>query len=111
MVASIVEELTQRGGLASALSGRDTEGLLSIIKHLVKNISDPRYTRLLCALCHRLLDMYPLPTVKGSQAGKSEIKTLMLAMQDQVSKEVRVQDNLLGIKGAIESILATAGTI
>lgn len=53
VVASVLEELAARGGLAGAVGGRDAAGLLPLLKHLVRYIVEPRYTRLLGGVAHR----------------------------------------------------------
>ena len=46
-MASVLEELAARGGVQAALGGRDAAGLLALLGHVVKHVTDPRLTRLL----------------------------------------------------------------
>ncbi len=58
VVASVLGELAARAGLAPALGGRDAGGLAPLLGHLARHIADPRHTRLLAGVAHRLLDAY-----------------------------------------------------
>jgi hypothetical protein len=57
VVASVVEELASRGGLSAALAGREEDSLSALLEHLRRHVADPRYTHLVAALAHRVLDM------------------------------------------------------
>jgi hypothetical protein len=47
VVASMLEELVARRGLAAALAGRDDASLEPVLAYLVKHVVDPRYASLL----------------------------------------------------------------
>ena len=67
-MASVLGELAARAGLAPALGGRDAGGLAPLLGHLARHIADPRHTRLLAGVAHRLLDAYG-GVVRRSPAG------------------------------------------
>lgn len=109
VVSAVVEELVTRGALSAALSGRDADTLLPVLEHMAKYISDPRHTQMVCALCHRLLDAYAMPADSGTRAasGKSLLDTLRI-LQERANAELRVQDNLISLKGMLDSVLVTS---
>lgn len=103
VVASVLEELAARGGLAGAVGGRDAAGLLPLLKHLVRYIVEPRYTRLLGGVAHRLLDMY-VEVVGASTA----VDTLLGVLRDRLAEELGLQQQLQQLAGALEPLLAAA---
>lgn len=77
VVDSVLEELAARGGLQSAIAGRNAEQVLPLLRHVCKYIADPRHTRLLAGVAHRLLDAYaPVvhvhPQVSTSSSSSSQ---------------------------------------
>lgn len=44
--------------IISFIGGRNAEELQPLVRHLVKHISEPRYTKQLTGIAHRLLDLY-----------------------------------------------------
>lgn len=58
VVASVLGELAARAGLNAALGGRDEASLAPLLAHVARHIADPRHTRLLAGVAHRLLDAY-----------------------------------------------------
>jgi hypothetical protein len=57
-VHSLLDELAARGGLQSALVGRDAASLLPLLRHLTKHITDPRHSASLSGVAARVLDVY-----------------------------------------------------
>ena len=55
LVVSLVLTLTAR---FRGTGGRDAAGLLPLLQYLVKFLVDPRYSRLLLGVAHRVLDTY-----------------------------------------------------
>ena len=101
--------MVTRGALSAALSGRDAESLLPVIEHIAKYITDPRHTQVMCAMCHRLLDSYSLPGDGRAVAGSAEsLLAMMNVLQERANAELKVQDELVSIKGMLDSLLATA---
>jgi hypothetical protein len=58
VVHSLLDELAARGGLHSALAGRDAASLLPLLRHLTKHITDPRHSASLSGVAARVLDLY-----------------------------------------------------
>ncbi|KAL4516023.1 hypothetical protein Ndes2437A_g06735 [Nannochloris sp. 'desiccata'] len=107
VVSGVVEELVTRGALSAALSGRDAEGLLPVVDHMAKYIRDPRHTQMLCAVGHRLLDAYTMPGDSGTAdvTSRGLLRTLNI-LQERANAELGVQDDLISLKGMLDSLLA-----
>lgn len=58
VVHAMLDELSARGGLHTALAGRDAAGLLPLLRHLAKYIADPRHSAALAGVAGQLLDIY-----------------------------------------------------
>jgi U3 small nucleolar RNA-associated protein 15 len=111
VVSGVVEELVTRGALSAALSGRDAEALLPVVEHMAKYITDPRHTQLLCALGHRLLDAYTMPGDSGAADATSRgLLNTLNVLQERANVELRVQDDLISLKGMLDSLLAAGSS-
>lgn len=55
---SVLEELAARDGLDIALGGRDAASLTPLLRFLCRHVTEPRYSKLLCSIAHRVLDLY-----------------------------------------------------
>ena len=102
VVASVLEELVARGGLATALGGRTAPRLRPLLRFVRRTLNDPRHTRQLVALVHVLLDLYggadSLPAIAGELA-------LVL---ERVRLEVLAQEELMRVQGMLGLLLASA---
>jgi U3 small nucleolar RNA-associated protein 15 len=107
VVASVVDELAARGGLTAALSGRDAEGVLPVVQHLQRHVTDPRYSLTLSAVCHRFLDMYGGWAGDGHGAGGAAVASLAV-LSERVRLELLVQEQLACIKGMLEPLLSAS---
>lgn len=103
VVSSLLEELSVRGGLTGALSGRDTAGLVPLLAHMARHITDPRHARVLASVAHRVLDIYA--PVVGSSPG---VDAKLVQMHELLVQELRLHDELALMQGIIEPILGTA---
>ncbi|GFR40760.1 hypothetical protein Agub_g1372, partial [Astrephomene gubernaculifera] len=89
VVASVVEELAARGGLPGALGGRDAEGLMPLLRHLIRHVGEPRYTRLLSHVAHRLLDCY-----SGLVGAAPGVDRLLRALHSRLGQEMALAGQL-----------------
>ncbi|GIL86712.1 hypothetical protein Vretimale_19807 [Volvox reticuliferus] len=103
VVVSLLEELAARGGLVAALAGRNAEGLRPLLRHLVKYIGEPRYTKLLSNVGHRLLDTYA-EVVGASPA----VDRLLRALHNRIAEELGVMGQLAQLAGVLEPLLAAS---
>ncbi|KAK9841941.1 hypothetical protein WJX81_000200 [Elliptochloris bilobata] len=96
VVASVLGELAARAGLSAALGGRDEASLAPLLAHVARHIADPRHTRLLAGVAHRLLDAY------GSVVGASpEVDHRLRVLRERVACEK--EDELVFTKEALIS--------
>lgn len=103
VVASVLEELAQRGGLPGALSGRDPASLLPLLDALTRHVTAPRYARLFSGAVRRVLDIYA--PVVGADEG---VDRALQRLRERVALEVRLQEELMGMQGMLEALLAGA---
>ena len=83
VVASVLQELYVRDGVRLALSGRDVDALLPILKFLCKHITDSHYTALLTDTSMTLLDLYTVII------GRSElVDELLVKLRWRVHEQV-----------------------
>ena len=63
---------------------------------------------MVCAVCHRLLDAYSMPADSGrGDASSKTLLNVLGTLQERAKAELRVQDNLISLKGMLDSILVT----
>lgn len=105
ITASMLTELTQRGGLRVALSGRDEESLEPLLALLVKHTPNPRFTQILTETCHAVLDLYA--PVLGRSA---RVRSMLAALQSRVRGEMAVQRELLKLQGGLDMLLNSSGS-
>ncbi|KAI8472262.1 MAG: WD40-repeat-containing domain protein [Monoraphidium minutum] len=101
VVDALLEEAAARGGLHAALAGRDAAGLLPLLRHLARYITDPRHAATLSGVAGRLLDLYT-PVV----ATDARVDAALGLLRDALVAEAGLQADLMAIQGAIEPILA-----
>jgi len=103
VIVSVVEELIQRGGLQSAISGRHAESLVPILDFLIKYVTEPRYSQLLVGVTECMLDVY------GSVIGQSQkVDKKLQILQERILVEARLHRELLMLQGSLEPILTAA---
>lgn len=103
VVVAVLEELGKRRGLTIALSNRDEESLEPILSFLVRYIARPRFTRLLCGVANKLIDIY------GDVTGQSEtIDELFLKLRHQVIQERKAQKQLMIIVGQVDGLMSAS---
>eukprot|EP00045_Choanoeca_perplexa_P005134 m.43687 g.43687 ORF g.43687 m.43687 type:complete len:498 (+) comp12952_c0_seq1:110-1603(+) len=103
LVASFLQELIERDGLRTALSGRDDVTLQPILAFCLRNIAQPRYTRLLIMVAEVLLDVY------SASLGLSPVVDGMFArLANKVKQEVALQKDMCSLLGSLELLLAAS---
>ncbi|KAK9905478.1 hypothetical protein WJX75_000621 [Coccomyxa subellipsoidea] len=103
VVANLLEELAARSGLSAALGGRDAQGLLPLLTHLVKHLSDPRHSDLFIGIANRILDIYA-PALGVSE----EVDAKMRLLRERVTLEAKLQASLVQLQGTLDPILHAA---
>ncbi|WIA16183.1 hypothetical protein OEZ85_012896 [Tetradesmus obliquus] len=103
VIHSLLDELAARGGLHSALAGRDAASLLPLLRHLSKHITDPRHSASLAGVAARVLDLYA-PVVHTDE----RVDAALAQLRDALRQEVALQESLLRLAGCLEPLLAAA---
>lgn len=103
IIVSLLEELIYRDGLRTALAGRDDASLEPLLRFLMKNLCNPRYTKLLVEIVNIILEMYG-----GVIAQSSLLEELMRKISDKVQEEVRLEQDLQEVMGIFELISSYA---
>ncbi|THH15492.1 hypothetical protein EW146_g4995 [Bondarzewia mesenterica] len=99
---ALIQELTHRDGLRSALAGRDDVLLEPILRLLLKHVADPRFGEMVCDIAGVVIDMYT-PVLGQSPL----IDSLFLRLRKKIAAELQFQKELVKTKGALDMIFAS----
>jgi U3 small nucleolar RNA-associated protein 15 len=98
---SLIQELIHRDGLRSALAGRDDVLLEPILRLLLKHVTDPRFSGLVCDVTMIIMDMYQ------AVLGQSPIiDGLFIRLRRKVQAELRLQKELVRVQGALDMLFS-----
>jgi len=102
-IIAVIEELSRRKGLVTALSNRDEVTLEPLLSFTATNIRVPHHTPVLIGVANILCDIY------GDVFGQSEmIDEHFRKLRVHVGNEVRNQKILLGLVGQIDAVMYQA---
>lgn len=105
VVTSLLQELTARDGLRSAMAGRTEDDLQPVLAFLVRYLAHPRYSSTLCDTAELMLQQY------GATVGTSpRCDALWLRLGAAVRSEVALQQELLRLQGSLDSLIAASST-
>lgn len=91
----------QADGLRRAISGRDDVTLEPLLRFLLRHATNPQYTSLVCDTLNMVIDTY------ASVLGQSPIiDDLFGRIWAKLAEEMRLQNQLEQVNGALEMILA-----
>lgn len=114
VVFALLLELKRRGGVSSqaanagaeadglrrAIGGRDEVGLEPLLRFLLRHAANPMWNDIVCDTLEVVLDIY------SSTLGLSPvIDSLFSRLWAKVSDEVRLQDEVQGVRGGLEMLL------
>ncbi|KAL7635619.1 UNVERIFIED_CONTAM: hypothetical protein RMT77_013436 [Armadillidium vulgare] len=99
VTVAVMRELIRRGGLATALAGRDTKGLIPLFRFLMKNFRNPLFQPILLEVINVLLDIY------GNSFGDSKLFGLLSRLNEEVEMELEVSKIAIHLEGVIELYL------
>jgi len=102
---SLIQELIHRDGLRIALAGRDDVLLEPILRLLLKYVADPRFGVMVADIAGVVIDMYR-PVIGQAPL----IDGLFLRLRKKVVAEIRFQEEIMKVKGALTMILSSAIT-
>ncbi|KAK5650583.1 hypothetical protein RI129_001612 [Pyrocoelia pectoralis] len=100
----VMQELIRRRALERTLKGRDTKFILQILRFLIANITNYRFTLVLIDVLHTFLDVYE----DSIQLMPIEVKTALQSVNRVVNKEVLLGNQLTALHGSISMLLAGA---
>ena len=101
VVAAVIEEIGRRGGLKTALAGRDAAGLGPVLRFIARHVANPRHSRQLAGVTARVLDIY------GGEIGASkEVDAALRRVRDRVAHQIKLQGQLAGLGGVAAPLLA-----
>jgi U3 small nucleolar RNA-associated protein 15 len=100
---ALIQELVYRDGLQSALAGRDDVLLEPILRLLLKYVTDPRFGDIACDVAGLIIEMYA-PVLGQSPT----IDSLFLRLRRKLVAELRLQNDLVKTKGALDMLFAFA---
>ncbi|KAN0062011.1 U3 small nucleolar RNA-associated protein 15 [Thecaphora frezii] len=90
-------------GLRRAVAGRDDVTLEPLLRFLLKHAANPAYTDLVCDTLNVVVDTY------ASVLGQSPlVDDLFGRIWAKVSDEIRLQKELMQVRGSLEMILASS---
>lgn len=104
VTVALMQELIRRKGLVRALSGRKDASLSSIVRFIIRYLSDHRFTRVLIDVSNALLSIYE--NTFGKFVGNLGRDFLNLAKM--IRKEEQLTKQFLQLQGAIELVMAGA---
>jgi len=100
VIVTVLEELSRRNGLVTALSGRDEASLEPLLSFAAKFISNPRFCHLIIKVSHTILDLY------ASVLGHSDaIDELFNKLQKHVRCEVAFQHSIMAVLGMLDAVV------
>jgi len=102
---SLIQELIHRDGLRIALAGRDDVLLEPVLRLLLKHVTDPRFGVLVADITGVVIDMYR-PVIGQAPL----IDGLFLRLRKKVAAEIRFQEEIMKVKGALAMILSSVTT-
>jgi U3 small nucleolar RNA-associated protein 15 len=119
---ALIQELIYRDGLRSALAGRDDVLLEPILRLLLKYVTDPRFGGTACDIAGLIIGMSPCTILITTVAlryvhadmytpvlGQSPtIDSLFLRLRRKLETELRLQDDLVKVKGTLDMLFAYA---
>lgn len=100
-IITLLDELKQRGdGLKVAFSGRDDESLEGILHFIMRNITNPRYMKLLSDCTDLLIDMYQYEVHLSPI-----IQDLFKKIRRKIRDEMRISRDLAKLAGSLNMIM------
>ncbi|KAJ8881507.1 hypothetical protein PR048_017989 [Dryococelus australis] len=103
VTVAVMQELMRRKGLQSALASRDEKSLLNILRFVIRNFSDDRFTSVLVDFSNVLLDVYEERVVENVQ-----LRKMVDMLAKRVSQEERLVQELTSLQGCLLMLTSAA---
>lgn len=103
IAVSVMQELIRRRALKSALAGRTGKDLVTLMQFVTKNLTDPRYSRILLDVAALMVEVYC-----SEVSTCDETHRRFQILQKVVQQEAKHMCEMMELKGTIEMLLANS---
>lgn len=104
VTVTLLQELIRRKGLENALMSREDKSIAVLLRFLLRNIGDYRFTSTLIDVSNILLDTYE----KRLDSASIEVLELLKKLAKRIKEEEELTLELASLGGAIRMILAAS---
>ncbi|XP_059179356.1 U3 small nucleolar RNA-associated protein 15 homolog [Physella acuta] len=104
VTVSVMQELIRRGHIRAALSGRDDNSLLMVLRFIHKNLSNPAFMSTLMDVFNLILEIYGLSELMNS----GPLVSVLVKIKELVNLEVRLMTSVQEIMGSLDLLFAVA---
>jgi U3 small nucleolar RNA-associated protein 15 len=101
VVVSVIDDLTGREGLQSAIQHRSTDTLVPLVKFLIKYIAHPQYAKVVMSTVGLCVDLHTTLFVSDP-----ELVEILKELRSRVIAEIRLQRKLKELSGVLEMLTA-----
>ena len=100
---AVIFELMRREKLDGALAGREESNLAPLLKYIIENWKDPRFTHVLLHVANKLVERY-LADPNNTPLINKLFKKLLISLNQKIAYD----EEIIKLQGCIEIVLATA---
>ena len=102
-IIGVMEEIRSRNAFEACFSHRTEQAILPFARFMLKHITNPNYSHLICAFCEIILDM------NAKLLGQSsDFDEVFLKLSTRLHVELSLQRDIYGLLGAISLITANS---
>ena len=102
---AVLQELTRRGALATAVAGRPAAAVRRLCTFVGKHLSQPRFTAVLLDAAEVIADAYSDRVGRGDQ----DLDLAMDGLRTAVEQHFEYLESLYALQGGLDTLLAAAG--
>lgn len=107
ITVSLMMELIRRKGLHRAFKGRDSKSVLQILRFLLRNITNYRFTRILIDVFNIFLNVYE----DNIHLMPSEIMAAIKEISKLLKQEIALGNELGALQGSLSLLLAASSAV
>jgi len=100
---AVIFELMRREKLDGAIAGREESNLAPLLKYIIENWKDPRFTHVLLHVANKLVERY-LADPNNTPLINKLFKKLLISLNQKIAYD----EEIIKLQGCIEIVLATA---
>ena len=101
---AVLQELTRRGALATAVAGRPAAAVRRLCTFVGKHLSQPRFTAVLLDAAEVIADAYSDRVGRGDQ----DLDLAMDGLRTAVDQHFEYLESLYALQGGLDMLLAAA---